>query len=313
MKLTRFLSTFLFTFVLLFSGAQAALAALILNAPAEVSQGRAFTVTLEDSAPFAGTLSWRGKQVPVSGTLMQNGEDLIWQAQYMLAVPENANGTLSVVFQPTTPSEQPKLEATVSVLAVNWPKQTLQVPPKYVEPPKEVQAQIERDRKRNSAVIANISPDKMWELPFERPVKGGISSVFGGRRVFNGQERAPHKGTDMRGATGTPIKAIADGVVRIAEPQYFSGNVVYVDHGQGVISLYCHMSVIHVQEGEKVIKGQKLGEVGATGRVTGPHLHLGVNILGDAVDALPLFEKELQVVGGPSKEDPKPQQAQPKK
>lgn len=310
MHYLRIFSLFFFL-TLIFS--HNAFAAPVLSAPAEVSQGRAFVVSIEDNAPFEGTLSWRGKQVPVSATLVQKGDDLTWQAQCMLAVPEDGKGVLPVVFQPAQSSGQEKLEASVAVLSVNWPKQTLQVDTKYVEPPKEVQAQIERDRKRNSAVIATISPEKMWELPFERPVKGGISSVFGGRRVFNGQERAPHKGTDMRGATGTPIKAIADGVVRIAEPQYFSGNVVYVDHGQGVISLYCHMSVIRVQEGDRVEKGQVLGEVGATGRVTGPHLHLGVNILGDAVDALPLFENELKVVGGPSKEDPKPQQNTAKK
>ncbi len=293
--------------VLLFSGQKAE--ALSLSAPAEVSQGRAFTVFVEDNKPFEGTLFWRGKEVPVNGTLVQTGDSMAWQAECMLAVPEDGKGILPVVFR--TPSE--KAEASVSVKAVNWPKQTLQVEPKYVEPPTDVHAQIERDRKRNSAVLASITPEKMWDLPFQRPVKGGISSVFGGRRVFNGQERAPHKGTDMRGATGTLIKALSGGIVRIAEPQYYSGNVVYVDHGQGVISLYCHMSVIRVQEGDRVEKGQVLGEVGATGRVTGPHLHLGVNILGDAVDALPLFENELKVVGGPSKEDPKPQQNTAKK
>jgi len=93
----------------------------------------------------------------------------------------------------------------------------------------------------------------------------------------------------LRVAQGTPIRALAGGEVVLAENMYYSGNVVYLDHGQGVISLYCHMSSMNVQPGDRVRAGQVLGKVGATGRVTGPHLHLGLLILGEAVDPLSLL------------------------
>ena len=94
---------------------------------------------------------------------------------------------------------------------------------------------------------------------------------------------------DLRGKTGTPIKACADGVIRIASDHFFSGNSIYIDHGQGVVSMYFHLSKMLVRDGESVKKGQVIGHVGATGRVTGPHLHFGLNVSGVAVDPMPLF------------------------
>ena len=110
--------------------------------------------------------------------------------------------------------------------------------------------------------------------------------------MFNGELRSYHRGVDLRGAEGTPIKAMADGKVVIAQNMYFAGNTVYLDHGQGVISSYAHMSRLDVKPGEMVKAGQQIGLVGATGRVTGPHLHLGLNILGVAVDPLSLVPKQ---------------------
>ena len=126
-----------------------------------------------------------------------------------------------------------------------------------------------------------------WKLPFTRPVKGTISGSFAARRIFNNVPRSPHLGTDMRGAVGTPILAMADGTVLFAEEQYYSGNAVWIDHGQGVLSMYGHLSKFSVKKGDMVKQGQKIGEVGATGRVTGPHLHLSLYIQGVAVDAVP--------------------------
>ena len=160
--------------------------------------------------------------------------------------------------------------------------------------------QIERDRKRTRKALASRT-EKRWELPIARPVPGGITSAFGGRRVFNGQPRAPHKGTDMRCAEGTPVKSACAGTVLLAENTYFGGKTVYVDHGQGVISTYSHLSAFDVKAGESVRKGQTIGRSGSTGRVTGPHLHFGFMVQGVAVDAMPLLSSPPDFTGGPSR------------
>ena len=144
---------------------------------------------------------------------------------------------------------------------------------------------------RVARALAIYSSRRSWTAPFVRPVEGGISSQYGLRRVFNGQPRGFHKGLDLRSPEGTPIKACADGVVTLADNLYFSGNAVYLDHGLGVVTAYLHMSKILVRPGESVRRGQVVGLVGATGRVTGPHLHLSLFAQGQSVDILPLLEK----------------------
>lgn len=119
---------------------------------------------------------------------------------------------------------------------------------------------------------------------FIRPLEGRISSIFGLRRFFNEQARRPHSGLDIAAPKGTPIKAIADARVIDTGDFFFSGNMVYLDHGQGVISLYAHMHKINVNPGQLVKQGEIIGEVGETGRVTGPHLHLSLLLNRNAVD-----------------------------
>ena len=264
------------------------------DAPAEVSQGRAFVVRATDSQPFEASVVWRNTRIPLAVSEGAQG----WEGRVMLAVPMDARGELELTLVDDAPHA-----VTVTALPVPWQESHLSVAPKYVTPPAEVQAQIARDREHNARVLGQVRPEAEWSLPMQRPVKGSISSPFGGRRVFNGQPRAPHRGTDMRGPAGTPIHAVAAGTVVLAEPQYYSGNVVMVDHGQGVISMYAHLSAFDVKVGDRVERGQLVGRVGATGRVTGPHLHLGLMVQGVAVDAMPLYSEPLQVVGGPTPED----------
>ncbi len=121
---------------------------------------------------------------------------------------------------------------------------------------------------------------------FDVPVNGRISSIFGLRRFFNEQARRPHSGLDIAAPQGTPIKAIESGTIIDAGNFFFSGNMVYLDHGQGIISLYAHMHSIKVKPGEKIKKGQIIGTVGETGRVTGPHLHLAIIANQTLVDPL---------------------------
>jgi murein DD-endopeptidase MepM/ murein hydrolase activator NlpD len=179
--------------------------------------------------------------------------------------------------------------AEIRPIKVVWPKQEIRVDGKYVSPPPEVQKRIEDERRKVGAVLARISPERRWDMPCARPVPGDVSSVFGGQRVFNGQPRSRHRGADLRAAEGEPVLTMAGGRVVLAEEHYFSGKTVYVDHGLGLVSLYAHLSAFSVAEGDMVRAGQEIGLVGATGRVTGPHLHWGVNILRKPVDPLSLL------------------------
>lgn len=270
------------------------------TAPAEVSQGRAFVVRVSDATASGSELpqvsvTWRGKTTPLTTAAKASG----WEAEALLAMPMDAKGSFPLTIR--TGGEKHQL--TVRAAPVPWHEERISVAPQYVTPPPEVLAQIERDREHTNNALAASQPGRTWSLPFYRPVKGSISGPFGGRRVLNGKPRSPHKGTDMRGPQGTPVHAVAAGTVALVEPQYYSGNVIYVDHGQGVFSMYGHLSAFDVKPGDKVERGQVIGKVGATGRVTGPHLHLGLLIQGVAVDAMPLYASPLQVVGGPTPED----------
>lgn len=296
----------LFAFVCMFAFASGA-RAINVSIPEKVSQGRGFIIKITDTQPFSGILSWQKKEIPFTAhpaNTAQNGETFLYAAEILLGMPIDAQKQQTV----TVRTDSEKVSQTVTPLAVNWVTHKLNVAPKYVEPPKNVLGKIQSDRQKTRKVLAAISPEPKWKLPFVRPVKGTISGSFAARRVFNNQPRSPHLGTDMRGAVGTPVLAMADGVVLLAEEQYFSGNAVWIDHGQGVISMYGHLSEFAVKQGDSIKQGQKIGEVGATGRVTGPHLHLGLYIQGVAVDAVPFFRTNpLEYIGGPTKEEPRPQ------
>jgi murein DD-endopeptidase MepM/ murein hydrolase activator NlpD len=184
--------------------------------------------------------------------------------------------------------------ATLHVEAKQFRTRQLTVEPRFVEPPPEVQARIAREGRRVSAILAGSSASRRWRGHWVRPVPGQALSSFGVRSVFNGQPRNPHTGTDFRAATGTRVRAPAAGLVALAEEHYFSGGLVILDHGLGVFSLFAHLSAFGVREGDEVERGQELGRAGATGRVTGPHLHWALRVAGTRVDA----QSVLHVLGG---------------
>ncbi len=278
------------------------------SVPPRVSQGHAFPVSVSDAAPFEAVFTWRGETFRVQAQRMDAGR-YPWKAELLLAVPLDARKIQTLAL--SVNGEQRRF--SIEVVPVPWPQSILKVAPKYVEPPREVQEQIARDMKHSRAALA-VRTEKRWSLPLHKPVPGGVTSPFGGRRVFNGKPRAPHKGTDMRSPEGAAVLAVADGTVVLAEHQYFGGNTVYIDHGQGVVSTYAHLSAFDVKAGQSVRKGQIIGRSGSTGRVTGPHLHLGILVQGVAVDAMPLFMEPPQIVGGPTPSlfDHKPKQGTPR-
>ena len=155
-----------------------------------------------------------------------------------------------------------------------------------VNPYAEDMDRILADKKRLNTALVTFSRDDPNTLKLHQPVDGRYSSPYGLRRFFNEQPRKPHSGLDIAAPTGTPIQAAASGTVIETGDYFFNGNTVFIDHGQGLITMYCHMNKIDVQTGQKVTRGEKIGEVGETGRVTGAHLHWGVSLNQTMVDPL---------------------------
>ncbi|WP_298187618.1 peptidoglycan DD-metalloendopeptidase family protein [uncultured Pseudomonas sp.] len=145
-------------------------------------------------------------------------------------------------------------------------------------------ARIERELAEQTRAYQQFSARQPSNLLFDRPVSGPLSSPFGLRRFFNGEERNPHSGLDFAASRGTPIKAPAAGKVILIGDYFFNGKTVFVDHGQGLISMFCHLSAIDVRLGDELPRGGVLGKVGATGRATGPHLHWNVSLNDARVD-----------------------------
>lgn len=155
---------------------------------------------------------------------------------------------------------------------------------RQVNPLAEDMTRINRELAEQTRAYQTFSPAQPSNLLFDKPVEGPLSSPFGLRRFFNGEERNPHSGLDFAVGAGTPIKAPAAGKVILVGNYFFNGNTVFVDHGQGLISMFCHMSKVDVRLGQSLPRGGIVGRVGATGRATGPHMHWNVSLNDARVD-----------------------------
>ena len=164
----------------------------------------------------------------------------------------------------------------VTVSTERYPTVQLKVSKAFTAPDPEQQAKIKADQEVKHQAFSQVSPEREWAGAFAPPVTAAVSDVFGTRRVFNGATKSVHQGLDYRVPPSTPVSAVNRGTVILARPLYFEGNCVVIDHGRGLLSLYLHLSELKVKEGERVERGTEIGLSGATGRATGPHLHLAV-------------------------------------
>lgn len=255
--------------------------------PVEVDEGDPFVVTVKaDASCERVALAWLGKSLDVPLTPEGRGA----RAEVLLGAGLGAtSGDYSLTVEAAFAGRRETVMAHVRVAAKAFPEQRLKLPRSMVTPSPEVMERIKREREEISRALAQVSPRRLWSLPLVRPVPGAVSSAFGLRRVLNGQPRAPHRGLDFRAPLGEPVACLSAGRVLLTGDYYFNGRSVFVDHGQGVLSMYFHLSRADVVEGQSVAAGQTVGLVGTTGRSTGPHLHLGFMTLGQAVDPSPLM------------------------
>jgi murein DD-endopeptidase MepM/ murein hydrolase activator NlpD len=188
---------------------------------------------------------------------------------------ETSSGTSSGSPTENSPG-QISFEKKIVVEHERYPRVALKVPPRYTAPNPEDQREIAQDKEIKAEAFKTVSAERDWNGSFAYPVNADISDLFGVERVFNGTVESTHQGLDFRVPGGTSVGAVNSGRIILAQPLFFEGNCVVIDHGQGLLTLYLHLSKFSVKEGEEVRKGQEIGLSGGTGRATGPHLHLAV-------------------------------------
>jgi len=196
----------------------------------------------------------------------------------------------------STPAGDVRASHSLAVVAKKFPTRRLTVDESFVNPPPEALERIQRDAEDLEKIWSSSAAERFWQDFFLRPVPDKSNSAFGKRSVFNGQPRSPHGGADFLSPSGRPIVSPSRARVALARDLYYTGNTVILDHGAGLFSIFAHLSVIKVKEDEIVTSGQALGKVGATGRVTGPHLHWAVRLNGTRIDPLAL----LALLGKPT-------------
>lgn len=185
-----------------------------------------------------------------------------------------------------------RITATVRVSSADYGADTLRVSSTFSDPltpEQRERVRREREQSRNLTPLAHETP-RLWRRSFLRPKRGPVTSSYGRARVFNGAVRSRHMGVDIDGVTGQPVRAANDGVVALVGDFFYSGNIVYVNHGAGLITAYLHLSRTAVVAGDTVTRGQVVGYVGQTGRVTGPHLHWAARYGDVSINALSLLD-----------------------
>ncbi len=231
------------------------------------------------------SIRWQGREYPMRGEA--DGSFLALIGVDLLASP--GRRTLSVSARKGA-RVVARTDLPVEIRMRVFPVQELTLPPRMTEFDRETLFRIGRESKALADRLARISSPVLWSVPFLPPVADFRPGPFGSRRVINGEPRSPHAGIDLVLPEGTPVVAIADGVVAFAGEQFFGGHSVVLDHGGGLFSIYYHLRETAVSGGERVSRGEQIGSVGMSGRATGPHLHFSVRAAGGRVDPTLLLE-----------------------
>jgi murein DD-endopeptidase MepM/ murein hydrolase activator NlpD len=193
----------------------------------------------------------------------------------------------------TISGKKVNFERQIIIHAAKYPRITIKVAKQYTEPSPEQLQKVSQDTGLKQEVFHKVSLEREWSGNFQAPVDARISDVFGTQRTINGKVQSVHQGLDYAVPSGTPVAAVNAGTVLLARPLYFEGNCVVLDHGQGLLTIYMHLSEIKVTEGEKIERGEDIGLSGGSGRATGPHLHLAVRWQGVYLNPATLLSLNL--------------------
>ncbi len=284
------------------------IAAVILAATGAAQTGTANdAVTLTPAVVVAGSPELIRVRLPVGATVDGEwlGQKLQFfrgrdgQAWYALAgvdVKAAAGPSTLRITAHTASGAAVHLSRAVEILPAHYRTTTLTVAPKFVEPGPDELARIKTEVELKSKVFAASAAEPLWSGDFRAPVHAPPTDSFGTRRTFNGELASIHEGMDFRAGTGTPVRAGNSGVVVLARALYYEGNCVVIDHGLGLFTISMHLSRIDVREGQHVTQGQRIGLSGATGRVTGPHLHWAVRWQNAYLDPAKLLRMDLSNV-----------------
>jgi hypothetical protein len=257
--------------------------------PAVVDAGspELIRVTAPRSATLAG--EWFGRKLE----FFQGRDGEAWYALAGVDVEAPAGPSTLHITEQTAGIAPIDLSRSVAIYPAHYRTTTLTVAPKFVEPGPEELPRIKAEIELKDKIFSTSAPKALWSGNFVAPVHAPPTDSFGTRRVFNGKLDSVHKGMDFRARMGTVVRAGNSGVVVLARPLYYEGNCVVIDHGLGLYTISMHLSRIDVREGEHVLKGQRIGLSGATGRVTGPHLHWAVRWQNAYLDPAKLLRMDL--------------------
>ena len=266
-----------------------AMADPVLEAPSEVRLGQPFVIKVKAAGeePTGATLTWLGREARLLPEKDGSFSALLG-TDFKKERPKE--GTLTVTIR-LADGRKSTVSRRLRIAPYSYPSENIKVEKAKLNPPKELARRIEKEAALGRAALATSTEGRAPKLPLVRPVPGVLTSVYGKSRYFNGEFRGRHGGVDMRAKEGTPVKAAADGTVVLAGSFWFAGNCVYIDHGAGFITFYCHLSRLSVRNGESVKAGEVLGFSGKTGRVTGPHLHFSTIWRGQFFDPAAIMEK----------------------
>ena len=261
--------------------------------PAHLLNGAPVLFQVKPAAKFESlTGTWLGHQV----TFSYNSSTRTWLALAGVSL-ETAPGKYALELSGVAAGGQPPVTFSTrfAIARAKYPKikVALTVEKKFTEPTDEQKAQIAEGQKVKQDYLNRVTPEREWSGSFAAPAAAAISDVFGSQRIFNGVAQSPHLGLDFRVPSGTPVAAMNDGTVVLARPLYFEGDFVVIDHGQGLLTLYLHLSEFKVNEGDRIKRGQIIGLSGGTGRATGPHLHVAVRWQGTYLDPERLMQLTL--------------------
>jgi murein DD-endopeptidase MepM/ murein hydrolase activator NlpD len=261
-------------------------------------------VRIETEPPLLseGTLGWirvrtSGDSRVVSGEVA--GEPLHFELQQdstlraLVGVPIESGDSFSVSLILLRGDAADTVVTSVPIRRGGYPNEVLAVPPAFIKPDSAAVARIQAEIAQSRRISRSSQErPRLWRGPFLLPRSSRITSPFGTARVFNGEVQSRHLGTDFAGTIGAPVRAAGGGVVALVADFYLAGRAVYIDHGGGLVTAYFHLSRADVRKGQRVAPGQRIGAVGRTGRVTGPHLHWVARYGAISVDPMSLLRLE---------------------